>query len=272
MIGHGVSKDLKRTVLEDLYCRYNRREYVRPDPLEFLYDYDDLRDREIVGMVASSLAYGRVSQILKGVQGVLERMKPSPHQFINNATRGVLLRTFHDFRYRFTNGEELATFLFGIKQALEEYGCLYRCFESVLGDDDETVERALCLFVSKLQYSKSHGQYNSLLPCPDKGSACKRLNLYLRWMVRRDDVDPGGWDDVPASKLIMPLDTHIHRFCRMCGITARKQADMRTALEITRYFREIFPEDPVKYDFPLTRLGIRDDTDPDKFFYEWNGR
>jgi uncharacterized protein (TIGR02757 family) len=107
---------------------------------------------------------------------------------------------------------------------------------------------------------------NSLLPSPDKGSACKRLNLFLRWMVREDAVDLGGWKGIPASKLIVPLDTHMYRICSSLNMTCRKPADMATALEITKYFRKISPEDPVRYDFAITRLGIRDDAEPELFF------
>ncbi|MBW2650885.1 MAG: DUF2400 family protein, partial [Deltaproteobacteria bacterium] len=92
---------------------------------------------------------------------------------------------------------------------------------------------------------------------------------FLRWMVRRDDVDPGGWDDIPPSKLVIPLDTHMHRICLALGITKRKQANMKTALEITRSFQVIAPHDPVRYDFALTRLGIRKDTDITSFLDEF---
>ena len=97
------------------------------------------------------------------------------------------------------------------------------------------------------------------MPWPSRGSACKRLNLYLRWMIRSDEVDPGGWSGVHPRKLIVPLDTHMHRIGREWGFTRRKAADMKTALEITEAFRSINELDPVKYDFALTRTGIRKD-------------
>ena len=103
------------------------------------------------------------------------------------------------------------------------------------------------------------GSLPFLLPFPEKGSACKRLNLFLRWMVRKDRVDPGGWDGVPASKLIVPLDTHMYGITRGLGFTERKSADLRTAIEATAAFRKIAPRDPVRYDFALTRPGIRRD-------------
>jgi uncharacterized protein (TIGR02757 family) len=87
------------------------------------------------------------------------------------------------------------------------------------------------------------------------------MNLFLRWMVRRDRVDPGGWDGIPCSNLIIPLDTHMHRISLALNLTKRKQANMNTALAITSCFKKIVPEDPVKYDFALTRLGIRGDLD-----------
>ncbi len=249
--------------LDELYARYNRREFVHPDPLEFLYDYKDICDREIVGLVASSLAYGRVAQILKSVSSVFERM-PSPLIFLRHASRKSLLNTFKGFKHRFTTEEEIAMMLFGIKRIIERYGSLHACFTACMNDDDATILPALSDFVKEL-IAESEGRRNSLLPLPTRGSACKRLHLFLRWMVRKDEVDPGGWDNVPRSMLIVPLDTHMYRICLALGLTQRKQADMRTAMEITTAFRTIAPDDPVKYDFALTRLGIRDDTDMDAF-------
>lgn len=254
---------LNRERLDELYARYNRREFVHPDPLEFLYDYKDVCNREIVGLVASSLAYGRVAQILKSLSSVFERMS-SPLIFLRYASRKSLLKTFKGFKHRFTTEEEIAMMLFGIKRVIERYGSLHACFTACMNDDDDTILPALSDFVKEL-IVESDRRRNSLLPLPTRGSACKRLHLFLRWMVRKDEVDPGGWDNLPRSKLIVPLDTHMHRICLALGLTQRKQADMRTAVEITTAFRTIASDDPVKYDFALTRLGIRDDTDMDAF-------
>jgi len=246
-----------------LYGTYNRREFVHPDPLEFLYDYDDLRDREIVALVASSLAYGHVLQILKSVNTVLQRLE-SPYLFLMDASRESLLETFADFKYRFTTGRELGTMLYGVRSVIERYGSLELCFLSGLSEDHETIVPALTTFVKELS-SVFEQRPRSLLPSPEGGSACKRHNLFLRWMVRRDAVDPGGWERVPASKLIVPVDTHMHRISLQLGLTKRKQASLRAACEITSAFKSVEPEDPVRFDFSLTRLGIRDDTDPESF-------
>jgi len=248
--------------LDALYARYNRREFVHPDPLEFLYRYDELRDREVAGIVASSLAYGRVGQILNSVSAVLDRM-PSPAKFVQHATRESLHRTFAGFKHRFTTGDELAALLGGVKGALERYGSLHACFVNGLNETDDTVLPALGAFA--LELSSGSADTNSLLPRPARGSPCKRLNLFLRWMVRRDQVDPGGWTDVSPSRLIVPLDTHMFRIGRAVRFTVRNQADMRAAIDITTAFRVVAPDDPVRYDFALTRLGIRSDTNMDLF-------
>ena len=263
----GVSaagKTVGRRELENLYRRYNQRRFVHPDPLEFLYRYDDPLDREIAGLVASSLAYGRVAQILRSVSAVLNVMGPSPLNHLSAASQGSLLHDFAGIRHRFTSGEDIAAMLWGAKLAIERYGSLQACFVAGYDERDDTVLPALIAFVDVLKclagIDKSY-----LLPSPEKGSACKRLNLFLRWMVRSDAVDPGGWACVRAAGLIVPLDTHMHRIGLALGLTQRRQADLRTAIEITGAFRAFAPDDPVRYDFALTRLGIRSDTDLEAF-------
>jgi uncharacterized protein (TIGR02757 family) len=252
-------------ILEALYSVYNHRKFVHPDPLEFLYSYPDLRDREIVALIASCLAYGRVIQILRSVASVMERMRPSPYLFLMNASFKQILASFSGFKHRFTDEDDLSSMLWAARLAVEQYGSLQRCFVAELKEDDETVLPALTAFVKALSLKLPRG-LDGFLPTPSKGSACKRLHLFLRWMVRRDEVDPGGWDLVPASKLIVPLDTHMHRIGLLLHLTARKQADLQTAMEITNAFRKVSPQDPVKYDFALTRLGIRNDLSPQEFF------
>ncbi len=263
-----MSSTSDREKLDRLYGQYNRREYVHPDPLEFLYAYPDLRDREIAGLIASSLAYGRVAQILKSVGYVLDIMGPCPWDFLKAASPESLRETYSDFRHRFADGESLAALLTGAKQVIGRYGSLYDCFLEGMDKMDKTeatVLPALSFFARKIAEGSAF-RCGHLMPMPERGSACKRLNLFLRWMVRKDAVDPGGWDDIPLSKLIVPLDVHLHRISLRLGMTARKQANMKTALEVTSGFRKLSPDDPVRYDFALTRLGIRKDADPDDFF------
>jgi len=247
--------------LETLYNQYNRRRYVHPDPLEFLYSCKEIREREIVGLIASSLAYGRVAQILKSVSFVLDKMNPSPYLFLNESTYKSIYRTFEGFKHRFAGSSELAALLWGMKNVIERFGSLHKCFLDGLSNDDETIIRAMTFFSTQLTSGKNKPGH--LVAMPEKGSACKRMNLFLRWMVRKDRVDPGGWGGIPLPKLIIPLDTHMHKISLALNLTKRKQANMITALEITAGFKRLVPDDPVKYDFALTRFGIRDDLDID---------
>ena len=259
-----MSRDAVKYHLEQLYHRYDSRQWVHPDPLEYLYDYPDLRDREVVGIIASSLAYGRVAQILKSVSSVLKELGPSPYAFLKSTSNRSLHKIFSNFKHRFSTGKEVTLMLMGMKRVIRQYGSLGACFTEKYNSDDETVLPGLTSFVDELTHP-FNGRTNSLIPLPQKGSACKKLNLFLRWMVREDRVDPGGWNRVPPSKLIIPLDTHMHRISLLLNLTDRKNANMRTAMEITGAFRKINPDDPIRYDFALTRLGIRKDEDLDGF-------
>jgi len=243
---------------EQLYRTYNKRKYVHPDPVECLFCYHNLCDREIAAFVASALAYGNVRQILKSVASVLDPMGPSPSTFLFQTSTDALREMFKNFSHRFATGEHLAEMLLGLKHAVKTSGSLYHCFLENFRIDDETILPALTLFVKSITDDGTY-QPGHLIPLPERGSACKRLNLFLRWLVRSDEVDPGGWDGIPGSRLIVPLDTHMHRICLSLGFTKRRQADMRTALEITTAFKKIVPEDPARYDFSLTRFGIRKD-------------
>lgn len=255
---------LCRVRLDALYSRYNRRRYVDPDPLTFLYDYPDPADREIVALIAASLAYGQVKTILKSVSTALDCIGPFPARFLRTASPAALRKSLSGFVHRFATGDHLAGVLTAVREILLRHGSLHRCFLAGFQPSDPTILPALTRFAHRL-VDAAPTDPGHLVPRPDRGSACKRLNLMLRWLVRRDAVDPGGWAGVPASKLIVPLDVHMHRMARELGLTHRKAANMKTALEITAGFSRICPEDPVRYDFTLTRPGIRGDLDMAEF-------
>jgi uncharacterized protein (TIGR02757 family) len=250
--------------LELLYEKLNRREYVHPDPLEFLYDYDDIRDREIVGLVSAGLAYGRVAQILTSISSILRNMGPRPSVYLEENTFETMKISLNGFTHRFATGEKMAAFLRGIKAVIREFGSLEECFNYGLDKAESTIFSGLSFLAEKI---RKHCPVcpGHLVPVPGRMSACKRFNLYFRWMIRHDAVDPGGWKSCSPAKLIIPLDVHMYRIGLQLGFTKRRSADMKTALEITRAFRKISPQDPVRYDFSLTRLGIRNDLNPDFF-------
>ncbi len=239
--------------LERLYRLYNRRDRAANDPVRFVHGLDP-PDREVAALIASSLAYGRVGQILASVGRLLGAM-PAPAAFLAQSSRARIRKAVGRFRHRFTTAADMAEMLAGVKEALARWGSLERCFAEGMRTGDETIVPALGAFVERIAGRAPRGGF-SLLPPPGRGSACKRLNLFLRWMVRSDEVDPGGWGLVPASRLVVPLDTHLHRVGRGLGFTDRKSADLRAAVEVTEAFRRLAPADPVRYDFALAHLGI----------------
>lgn len=249
-----------KTRLDDVHHRWNRREYVSPDPLETLYDYSDPLDREVVGMVASGLAYGRVAQILISVRRVLGVMGPSPRRWLLLREPAEIEAACKGFVHRFTKDTHMAALLIGIREALLAHGSLKACFLNGYNPKDETLLPALSAYAKAIKGDRDLPGH--LLSDPGGKSACKKANLFLRWMVRHDEVDPGGWHEaVPASKLIVPIDTHMHKIALALGLTTRKAADLKTAVEVTRHLARLCPEDPTRYDFSLTRFGIRGELD-----------
>ncbi len=250
--------------LEQIYLKYNKFELIHPDPLEFIYNYKNPQDQEIIGLIASSLAYGKVSQILASTKKILNVLGASPKTFIQEEDLLFLKEALRNFKHRFTTGEEIVFLLMGIRKALQKHDSLEKCFLSHSNNDINYLS-AITGFVSELNYFFPNNK-TYLIPSPENGSACKRLMLYFRWMARHDEVDPGCWRKVTPEKLIIPLDTHMYFISKKLVFTNRKSADMKTSLEITEAFRKINKKDPVKYDFALTRFGIRDDFEYHQLF------
>ena len=243
-----------KAFLDGLYYVYQRRELINPDPLYFLYKYDDVRDREIAGLLASSLAYGRVSQIMKSVERVLSCLTEEPYKFLVNNSGAEIVP--ESFKHRFTTGHDVNVLLRNVRNILREYGALEEFLRECLNKSGGEIFAALDEFSEVLSCGKKPGSF-SLVTAPKDGSACKRLFLFLKWLVRSDEVDPGGWKVIKPCDLIVPTDTHMHKIGMKLGFTERKTADLKCAVEITEGFRKIVPEDPARYDFVLTRFGIR---------------
>lgn len=246
-----------RPALERLYARYNHRDYAETDPVSFLYRYPDPPDREVAGLVAALLAYGQLAQIMNSVEDALGRLGRHPHRFLLETPPQGLRRAARGFTHRVVNADRFWRLLWGLKDVLTEHGSLQACFLSHDEPDRPTVLPGLTGFAHELARGGRGPAH--LIADPAKGSACKRWNLFLRWMVRRNEVDPGGWEGVSPARLIMPLDTHTWRVCRRMGLTERGTCDMKAALEVTRAFRRMAPEDPVKYDFALMHASEADD-------------
>lgn len=245
--------------LEAVYRKYHHRRYVSSDPLSAVYDFDSPEDQEMAALVAATLAFGNVGQIQRSVAWVFERF-PRPGADVRRLSPKVIRSRCETFRHRYVGGPELAELLCGAADVVARYGSLGAAFEASLAPGDETVLPALSRWVALLR-RRARLRSNYLLPSPEKGSACKRLLLLVRWMVREDEVDLGLWRAVGSPRLVAPLDTHMHRIALALGLTRRRQADLRAALEVTAALRVIVPEDPVRYDFSLTRLGILRDAE-----------
>jgi uncharacterized protein (TIGR02757 family) len=246
-----------KEVLERIYARYNRRRFIGSDPLQFAYRYSDRADVEIVAFLAAALAYGRVEQIHKSLTDLFARMGANPSRFVahwSDASR----RRLAGFKHRFTTGDDVADLLERFHQVLGDYGSLEGVFLQGYDSKEANVVPALIRFCDRLSASASKGLMY-LLANPARGSASKRLNLFLRWMVRKDDVDLGLWTSIDKAKLIVPVDVHIARLSRILGLHNSSTVSLATALKITEAFAAIAPTDPVKYDFALSRIGIVED-------------
>ena len=254
-VNHGIvcASGLKER-LEAIYHQYNRRKYVPPDPLQFLYDYNSPLDQELVGLVAAGLAYGRVETIVRSCEAVLRPLGESPSKTLLSMDKSALLATYQGFKHRFHQGEHVANLLFNAGALIKRYRSLGHALKAFVQGADGDFMKGLTCLVDALNSGSSSP---FLLPSPRKGSACKRLFLYLRWMIRKDEVDPGCWHGLfSPGVLLVPLDTHLFSIGKRLGFTKRRCADLRAASEITQGFRRLSPLDPVRYDFSLTRFGI----------------
>jgi len=256
-------------VLDRLYTTFDR-DSISPDPLEFVHRFTEPGDQEIAGLIASSLAYGRVDQIKRSINRVMEVMEWSPYDFTMAFSPKRDMKRFNGFVRRFNSGDDVACLISFARQMIEEAGSIGGFFMRGVDHNDGTIKNALTSFTAAALALDSKPIYGArevpekagvrfFFPSPKDGSPCKRLNLYLRWMVRRGDtIDLGLWRDVEPATLIIPLDTHIARISQNIGLTMRRSPDWKMAEEITAHLAKLDPEDPVKYDFALCRLGILD--------------
>ncbi len=253
-----------RTLLEGACANYDAR-WIDPDPVQFVWRYDRPEDREVAGVIASSLAYGNVTQIKKSVERVLGTLGPRPARTIDSIKAAGALESLGGFKHRFNDATDVVCLLVFLRQMRAAAGSVEGFFA---GDGVVTdIRTALESFVDRTLALSRDGLYGPgplpasagvrfFFPSPKDGSACKRICLFLRWMVRADSVDPGGWTRVPRSALLVPLDAHIINIGKSARLTRRITPGWKMAEEITATLRACDPKDPVKYDFPLHRMGL----------------
>jgi len=255
---------LTREKIEEIYAGYHDPKYLGLDPLICVRRFADRDSREAIGLLAASLAYGRVEIIVRNIDTVIGIMDNNPVNFIVNTPYEEKLKLLGGFKHRFNDGLDIADLLESVKITTLEYGSLEKCFGGCMARNGSRFKDALTSFTDIIRenggrHTGKRASFEYLIPSPAKGSACKRMVLYLRWMIRKDDgIDLGVWKSVPASCLLMPVDTHVAKIARKYGLTQRKSADWKMAEEITAALREFDPEDPVRYDFSLCHEGMVD--------------
>jgi len=258
--------------LNAVYKKYHRPEFIPTDVILFPHRFQNERDIEISALLSALLAFGTVKSISTNLKSLFRRMGRKPYEYIRNAHWKREEGFFSSFRHRFVRGEDLLCLLQSLQKIYERHPSLEALFlqgySSPTSWDDALMSptaSGIAFFIREIrqhcpQTPSLKPGLRFLLASPEpgkegyQGSACKRLNLFLRWMVRKDDIDFGLWRRVSPADLIMPLDTHIVFVSRRWGFLHRKSIDWKSAEEITQAFRRFSPQDPLKYDFSLTRF------------------
>lgn len=261
-----------KTILDQLNAARSPRQLAN-DPLSFCHRYGEAADREVAAVIASSFAYGAVPIILRNLESIFARLGPSPQRYVEHFDPAGGLRIFGGFKHRFNDGRDLCALLWAMRLMLERAGSIEAFFlrhhDPGAPDVTESLNRYSAA-VKALDYRPVFGRggfpedsyFPFLFPAPASGSACKRLCMFLRWVVRpADGIDLGLWHGVSPSQLIIPVDTHIQRIGGYLGLSRRRSADWAMAREITAALRRLDPADPVRYDFALAHLGISEGCD-----------
>lgn len=259
-----------KSCLDRLAADYDAR-FLDSDPVGLVHAFTDPRDIEVAGAVAAMLAYGGVRQIRGSVSRVLDLLGPSPADFAACLGRDDALALFRDFRHRWTSGGDAAFLVWVLGEAIREHGSIGGLVRSLDDPDAPTVEPAMTGFADWVRarydpvFGDSRGRtgISYLVPSPAGGSACKRLAMYFRWMVRGpDSIDFGLWRFIDPARLVIPVDRHIARMAALLDLTRRRSPDWKMALEITASLRRLDPRDPLRYDFALVRPGILRECSP----------
>ncbi|MEO6487660.1 MAG: TIGR02757 family protein [Thermoanaerobaculia bacterium] len=231
---------------------------ITPDPLELVLRYRDPLDQEVAGLLAAAFAYGRADIVVANVGRVLDAMSPSPFAYLTSFDEREARKRFERFSHRFHKAPELVELLARLSSAIGAHNSLGALFEKCYDPADSDIGPSLARFVEAVAGEEASAPLRYLLSSPRDGSACKRMNLFLRWMVRRTSPDLGIWRFVDPAKLVVPLDTHVHRIATFLGLSRRRTADWKAARAITDRLAGLDRSDPVRYDFAICRLGILD--------------
>mgnify|MGYP006266999055 CR=1 FL=1 len=246
--------------LEEKSAQYNTLSFIANDPVSIPHRYRKKQDIEISGLISAVLAWGQRVTIIRKCDEFFAMMDHSPHDFVLNHSEEDL-KPFLKFVHRTFNPTDALYFIHWFKWYYAQYDSLEEAFNpAMLGESDHTGPSLATFYKLFFSLPDHPARTRKHIQTPERKSACKRINMFLRWMVRSDQkgVDFGIWNRISASKLVCPLDLHVDRVARKLGLIQRKQTDWQTALELTEKLRLMDPKDPVKYDFALFGLGIEE--------------
>lgn len=249
-------KDLK-SFLEEKVLLYNTPGFIENDPVQIPHRFSRKEDIEISGFLTAAIAWGNRTSIIKSASRILDLMGNAPYEYVMSH-KDSELKPLEGFVHRTFNATDLITFIKALKFLYQERGGLEGVF--TMHQTSDSLQPAIHQFKQEFFKVPHLGRTRKHLPDPFKGSAAKRINMYLRWMVRSDQagVDFGLWKDIPPSTLSCPLDVHTGRVARKLGLLRRKQNDNKAVQELDRSLRSFDPKDPVKYDFALFGLGLHE--------------
>lgn len=255
------------TIKQKLNFHYKAfdKSQISPDPLQFLHLFNDEKDIEAIGFIASVFAYGNVKQIINTLDKILIVANANPYYFILNLNKKHNQIKLKGLKHRFYTGDDILNLFSSLHTLYKSEGTLKNIFLKNYNPGDKNIKEGLSGFskrfideIKKNSKSKKVSQgVRFMFPLPELGSACKRMNLFLRWMIRKDDLDFGLWSEISPDKLIIPVDTHIARICKKLKLTNYKNVSWKMAEEITENLKKFDPVDPVKYDFAICHIGMR---------------
>ncbi|MDX9929835.1 MAG: TIGR02757 family protein [Bacteroidales bacterium] len=255
---NGIGRDEMKEFLDEKHDLYNNTSFIENDPVSIPHRFDRLQDIEISGFLSATIAWGRRDLILRGAGILLEKMENAPHYFVTEAPEDEF-EVLSDFVYRTFNGVDCVSFMKSLRNIYLNYSSMEDIIVEGMADDGELTSGMRHLrkrFFSECHPARSEKHFADI----SRGAAGKRLNMFLRWMVRNDNrgVDFGIWKRISPSQLYIPLDFHSGNTARKLGLLQRRASDWKAVIELTEVLREFDPDDPVKYDFALFGLGINE--------------
>ena len=242
--------------LDNLVKTYENADFIKDDPVQFMHRFKDKSDIEIAAFISAMFAYGKREAFIAKLNILFERMHNKPYEFLMHFDKDSTV--VDDIDYRFSVGIDLKQILLILKELYQDGSSLESLFAhgwERYHDVAGMLQVVVDYFYSRITLPVTKGFYH-LLPDPSKKSACKRLNMFLRWMVRKSVVDFGIWHFMPASELLIPLDVHVAKISRSLGLLKKKQNDYAAVKELTDKLKEFDPSDPVKYDFAMFGYGV----------------